>query len=66
MTAQEVTRPDGLQRQRHLYAPRPRRHRPDDEGTKAVRQALSLSDEWDKLGQGSLAMGCVVGRTQFH
>ena len=33
-----------------------------DEG---VRQALSLSDEWDKLGQGSLAMGCVVGRTQF-
>ena len=30
-----------------------------------VRQALSLSDEWDKLGQGSLAMGCVVGRTQF-
>ena len=31
----------------------------------SVRQALSLSDEWDKLGQGSLAMGCVVGRTQF-
>lgn len=30
-----------------------------------VRQALSLSYEWDKLGQGSLAMGCVVGRTQF-
>ena len=32
----------------------------------SVRQALSLSDEWDKLGQGSLAMGCVVGRTQFN
>lgn len=31
----------------------------------SVRQALSLSNEWDKLGQGSLAMGCVVGRTQF-
>ena len=31
----------------------------------SVRQALSLSDGWDKLGQGSLAMGCVVGRTQF-
>ena len=30
-----------------------------------VRQALSLSDEWDKLGKGSLAMGCIVGRTQF-
>ena len=30
-----------------------------------VRQALSLSDEWDKLEQGSLPMGCIVGRTAF-
>lgn len=30
-----------------------------------VRQAVSLSDEWDALGQGSLAMGCVVARTEY-
>ena len=30
-----------------------------------VRQALSLSDEWDKLDQGALAQGCLVARTQF-
>lgn len=30
-----------------------------------VRQAVSLSDEWDKLDQGALAMGCVVARTDF-
>ena len=30
-----------------------------------VRQAISLSDEWDKLEQGSLPMGCVVARTDF-
>lgn len=30
-----------------------------------VRQAVSLSDEWDKLDQGSLPMGCVVARTEF-
>jgi NitT/TauT family transport system substrate-binding protein len=30
-----------------------------------VRQALSLSDEWDNLGKGSLAMGCVVARTEY-
>jgi len=30
-----------------------------------VREAISLSDEWDKLGQGALAQGCVVARTEF-
>ena len=30
-----------------------------------VREALSLSDEWDKLDQGALPMGCVVARTGF-
>ena len=30
-----------------------------------VREAISLSDEWDKLGQGALAQGCVVARTDF-
>ena len=30
-----------------------------------VRQALSLSDEWDKLEQGALPMGCGVARTEF-
>lgn len=30
-----------------------------------VRQALSLSDEWEKLDQGVLPMGCVVARTEF-
>ena len=31
----------------------------------AVKQAVSLSDAWDELGNGSLAMGCVVARTDF-
>jgi len=31
----------------------------------AVKQAISLSDAWDELGNGSLAMGCVVARTEF-
>ncbi len=30
-----------------------------------VREALSLSDEWDKLDQGRLAMGCLVARTDY-
>lgn len=30
-----------------------------------VREALSLSDEWDKLGEGSLTMGCIVARTEY-
>lgn len=30
-----------------------------------VRQAVSLSEAWDKLDQGSLPMGCVVARTEF-
>ena len=30
-----------------------------------VREALSLSDEWDKLDQGALPMGCVAARTDF-
>ena len=31
----------------------------------AVRQAVSLSDAWDDLEMGALAMGCVVARTEF-
>lgn len=31
----------------------------------AVKQTISLSDAWDELGNGSLAMGCVVARTEF-
>ncbi len=30
-----------------------------------VRQALSLSEVWDELGSGQLAMGCVVVRTEY-
>ena len=30
-----------------------------------VREALSLSDVWDELEQGSLPMGCIVARTEF-
>ena len=30
-----------------------------------VRQALSLSEEWDKLDAGPLPMGCLVARTQY-
>ena len=30
-----------------------------------VREAVSLSDEWDKLGNGALAQGCIVARTDF-
>ncbi len=32
---------------------------------KSVRQAVSLSEEWDKLERGALAMGCVVARSEF-
>lgn len=31
----------------------------------AVKQAISLTDEWEDKGDGSLAMGCVVARTEF-
>lgn len=30
-----------------------------------VRQAVSLSEEWERLEQGALPMGCVVARTEF-
>ena len=30
-----------------------------------VRQALSLSDEWGKLDQGPLPMGCIAARTDY-
>lgn len=30
-----------------------------------IRQALSLSDEWDALGNGALAQGCIVVRTEY-
>ena len=30
-----------------------------------VRQALSLSEEWENLGEGPLPMGCIVARTQY-
>ena len=31
-----------------------------------VRQALSLSEEWDKLERGSLPMGCIVAVSYTH
>lgn len=30
-----------------------------------VRQAISLSEEWDRLGQGALAQGCIVVRAAY-
>ena len=30
-----------------------------------IRQALSLSEEWDALGAGPLPMGCLVSRTDY-
>ena len=30
-----------------------------------IRQAISLSDEWDKLGSGALAQGCIVVRKAY-
>ena len=30
-----------------------------------IREAISLSEEWDKLGNGSLAQGCIVVRKEF-
>ena len=30
-----------------------------------VRQALSLTDEWSKVSDGQLAMGCIVARTGY-
>ena len=30
-----------------------------------VREAISLSEEWDKLGNGSLAQGCIVARKDY-
>lgn len=30
-----------------------------------VRQALSLSEEWENLGEGPLPMGCIVARAQY-
>lgn len=30
-----------------------------------VRQALSLSEEWENLGEGPLPMGCLVARTAY-
>ncbi len=30
-----------------------------------VRQALSLSEEWEALGEGTLPMGCIVARSQY-
>jgi NitT/TauT family transport system substrate-binding protein len=30
-----------------------------------VREAISLSDEWDKLENGALAQGCIVARTEY-
>lgn len=31
----------------------------------SVRQAISLSEVWDSLGNGALAQGCIVARTEF-
>ena len=30
-----------------------------------VRAAVSISDAWDELGEGSLPQGCIVARTEF-
>lgn len=30
-----------------------------------VRQAISLSEVWDSLGNGALAQGCIVARTEY-
>ena len=30
-----------------------------------VREALSLSEEWENLGEGPLPMGCIVARTDY-
>lgn len=30
-----------------------------------VRQAISLSQEWEKLGAGALAQGCIVARKEY-
>lgn len=30
-----------------------------------VRQAISLSEEWDKLGNGALTQGCIVARKEY-
>lgn len=30
-----------------------------------IREAVSLSDEWDSLGSGALAQGCIVVRTEY-
>ena len=30
-----------------------------------VREAISLSEEWDKLGYGALAQGCIVARRSY-
>ena len=30
-----------------------------------INQAISLSQEWDKLGGGALAQGCIVARTEY-
>ena len=30
-----------------------------------VRQAVSLSEEWDKLGNGALTQGCIVARREY-
>jgi len=30
-----------------------------------VREAISLSDEWEKLNVGALAQGCIVAQTKF-
>ena len=30
-----------------------------------VREAISLSDEWEKLNEGALAQGCIVARTEY-
>lgn len=30
-----------------------------------IRQAISLTEVWDEVGEGSLAQGCIVARTDY-
>lgn len=64
MTAQEVTAQMVAQENAICMLPVPAATGLMTKDT-AVREAISLSAEWDKLEQGALAMGCVVVRTDF-
>lgn len=64
MTAQEITAKMTTEEAAICMLPVPAATavRMKDSG---VRQAVSLSDAWDNLGQGALPQGCIVARTEF-